>query len=75
MSPRVLVTGGTGKVGRRVLVGASSIEMDSPLTGKAYRWLAEHALEWVVLRPSWFMQNFSEGQHRERPVTAALRRR
>lgn len=47
-----------------VLAGASSIPMDGPLTGKVYRWLAEHAPEWVVLRPSWFMQNVSEGQHR-----------
>lgn len=51
-------------VRRFVLIGASSIEMDGPLTGKVYRWLADHAPEWVVLRPSWFMQNVSEGQHR-----------
>ena len=48
---------------RFVLIGASSIAMDGPLTGRVYRWLAEHAPEWIVLRPSWFMQNLSEGQH------------
>ncbi len=31
--------------------------------GLVHRWLQDNAPQWAVLRPSWFMQNFSEGQH------------
>ena len=31
--------------------------------GQVHQWLQDNAPEWTVLRPSWFMQNFSEGQH------------
>lgn len=33
------------------------------MTGQVHAFLHEHAPEWVVLRPTWFMQNFSEQQH------------
>ncbi len=50
-------------VQRFVLLSASSLEHDGPMMGKVHAWLHKHAPEWAVLRPSWFMQNFSEGQH------------
>lgn len=31
--------------------------------GAVHAWLRSNAQEWAVLRPSWFMQNFSENQH------------
>ncbi|HEV2604757.1 MAG TPA: ergot alkaloid biosynthesis protein, partial [Microvirga sp.] len=34
-----------------------------PMMGEVHAWLATNAPEWAVLRPSWFMQNFSEGPH------------
>ncbi len=33
------------------------------MMGEVHAWLAKTAPEWAVLRPSWFMQNFSEGPH------------
>jgi len=30
-----------------------------------HAWLRANAQEWVVLRPSWFMQNLTQGQHCE----------
>lgn len=50
-------------VRRFVLLSASSLEEGGPMTGAVHRWLREHAPEWVVLRPTWFMQNLSEQQH------------
>lgn len=50
-------------VRRFVLLSASSLEMDGPLMGGVHGWLARHAEQWAVLRPTWFMQNFSEAQH------------
>lgn len=35
------------------------------MMGAVHDYLADHAPCWTVLRPSWFMQNFSEQQHRE----------
>ncbi len=31
--------------------------------GQVHQWLAGSGTEWAVLRPSWFMENFSEGPH------------
>jgi uncharacterized protein YbjT (DUF2867 family) len=31
--------------------------------GQVHQWLKEKATEWTVLRPSWMMQNFTEGHH------------
>ncbi len=50
-------------VKRFVLLSASSLEPGGPMMGMVHAWLSEHAPEWVVLRPTWFMQNFSEQQH------------
>ncbi|WP_205944853.1 ergot alkaloid biosynthesis protein [Pelagibius litoralis] len=49
-------------VKRFVLLSASSLEPGGPMMGMVHAWLRDHAPEWVVLRPTWFMQNFSEGQ-------------
>lgn len=49
-------------VRRFVLLSASSLDADGPMMGAVHTWLRDHAPEWVVLRPTWFMQNFSEGQ-------------
>lgn len=51
-------------VERLVLLSASSLEMGGPMTGAVHAYLATNARRWTVLRPSWFMQNFSEQQHR-----------
>lgn len=50
-------------VTRFVLLSASSIEEDGPMMGQVHAWLKSHAPSWIVLRPTWFMQNFSEQQH------------
>lgn len=47
---------------RFVLLSASSLEAGGPMMGAVHAWLRDHVPEWVVLRPTWFMQNFSEGQ-------------
>lgn len=48
---------------RFVLLSSSQLLPGDPMMGEVHAWLADHALEWAVLRPSWFMQNFSEGPH------------
>lgn len=48
-------------VTRFVLLSASSLEAGGPMMGAVHAWLRDHAPEWIVLRPTWFMQNFSEG--------------
>jgi uncharacterized protein YbjT (DUF2867 family) len=50
-------------VRRFVLLSASAVERDGIMMGKVHAFLAERALEAVVLRPSWFMQNFTAGPH------------
>ncbi|MCV0425398.1 MAG: ergot alkaloid biosynthesis protein [Roseibium sp.] len=50
-------------VSRFVLLSASSLDENGPMMGAVHAWLRQNAQEWSVLRPSWFMQNFSEGQH------------
>jgi uncharacterized protein YbjT (DUF2867 family) len=49
--------------GHLVLLSASSLEAGGPMMGEVHAWLAAHAPLWTVLRPSWFMQNFTT-QHR-----------
>ncbi|MCI3131908.1 ergot alkaloid biosynthesis protein [Phenylobacterium aquaticum] len=51
--------------GRIVLLSASLLPAGGPGAGQIHAWLRDHAPDWAVLRPSWFMQNFSEGQHLE----------
>ena len=63
-------------VRRFVLLSSSAIPMDGPATGKVHRVLADCAPEWVVLQPSWFMQNFTVAHHgdsirRERKIYSA----
>lgn len=50
-------------VRRFVLLSASSLAKGGPLMGGVHAWLEAEAPEWAVLRPTWFMQNFSEAQH------------
>lgn len=50
-------------VKRFVLLSSSSLEEGDVMMGEVHAWLRKNALEWSILRPSWFMQNFSEGQH------------
>lgn len=50
-------------VRRFVLLSSSLLEAGGPMMGQVHAWLAQNAPEWAVLRPSWFMQNFSEGPH------------
>ncbi|WP_299475821.1 ergot alkaloid biosynthesis protein [uncultured Roseibium sp.] len=51
-------------VDRFVLLSASSLEEGGPMMGAVHSWLRDNAPEWAVLRPTWFMQNFSELHHR-----------
>ncbi|WP_404339708.1 NAD(P)H-binding protein [Pseudoalteromonas mariniglutinosa] len=48
---------------RIVLLSASAIEAGGPMMGQIHSWLINNAPEWTVLRPTWFMQNFSEQHH------------
>jgi ergot alkaloid biosynthesis protein len=50
-------------VKRFVLLSGSPIEAGGPITGKVHAWLQTSGTEWAVLRPSWFMENLSEGPH------------
>ena len=50
-------------VERFVLLSSSLIEEGGPLMGAVHAYLRERVFGWVVLRPSWFMQNFTELQH------------
>lgn len=50
-------------VRRFVLLSSSLLEPGGPMMGEVHAWLAKTATDWTVLRPSWFMQNFSEGPH------------
>lgn len=46
-----------------VLLSASPLEASGPMMGAVHQFLANSAPRWTVLRPTWFMQNFSEGPH------------
>ncbi|MFF4364805.1 NAD(P)H-binding protein [Streptomyces sp. NPDC001594] len=48
-------------VRRAVLLSASSIEEGGPAVGQVHAALPGVFDEWAVLRPSWFMQNFTGG--------------
>ncbi|MFI8188117.1 NAD(P)H-binding protein [Streptomyces sp. NPDC085946] len=49
-------------VRRAVLLSSSAIEAGGPAVGQVHRELPALFDEWAVLRPSWFMQNFT-GDH------------
>ncbi|MFH8792680.1 NAD(P)H-binding protein [Streptomyces sp. NPDC017941] len=60
-------------VTRVALLGSSAVPCGGPWVGRVHAFLAESGLfaQWSVLRPSWFMQNFTgEGPH-ARAVAAA----
>lgn len=48
---------------RFVLLSASSLPKGGPMMGAVHAYLEDNVPEWTVLRPTWFMQNFSEQQH------------
>jgi len=50
-------------VKRFVLLSASSLPKGGVMMGAVHAYLEDVAPEWAVLRPTWFMQNFSEQQH------------
>lgn len=50
-------------VERFVLLSVSLIDESGPLLGPVHAYLKNRAPHWTVLRPTWFMQNFSEQQH------------
>jgi uncharacterized protein YbjT (DUF2867 family) len=47
-------------VRRIVLLSGSLLPEGGPYMGQLHAWLRANAPEWAVLRPSWFMQNFTE---------------
>ncbi|MDO7906379.1 NAD(P)H-binding protein [Paenibacillus sp. JX-17] len=51
-------------VRRFVFLGSASIDADGPVMGEVHKLLINHAPEWTILRPSYFMENFSEGPYR-----------
>ena len=53
-----------GRAGPLVLLSAASLPEGGPMMGAVHAWLEGNAPRWTALRPSWFMQNFSEQQHR-----------
>lgn len=50
-------------VRRFVLLSASSLEKGGPMMGQIHSYLKDNASEWTVLRPTWFLQNFSQKHH------------
>ncbi|KAI5865856.1 putative ergot alkaloid A [Durotheca rogersii] len=59
---RAFVDRARGRAPRFVLLSASAIPEGGPLTGQTHRYLRElgdaGAVEWAVLRPTWFQENF-----------------
>ena len=53
----------TAGVRRYVLLSSSFLPEGAPLMGQVHAFLRSAAPDWTVLRPTWFMQNFSEHQH------------
>jgi ergot alkaloid biosynthesis protein len=49
-------------VRRFVLLSASALNEGDPMMGQVHAYLRANAVEWAVLRPSWFMQNLT-AQH------------
>jgi festuclavine dehydrogenase len=49
---------------RFVLLSASLIEAgDGPMMGQVAKYIISLEMEYAILRPTWFMENFSEMQH------------
>lgn len=53
---------------RFVLLSMASLPAGGPGQGQAHQWLKDNSDDWAVLRPTAFMQNFSEG-----PYLASIR--
>ncbi|MFC0531563.1 NmrA family NAD(P)-binding protein [Phytohabitans kaempferiae] len=58
-----LATARQAGVSRMVLLGSSAVESGGPAVGQVAQLVSQMFEEWVVLRPSWFMQNFVSGHH------------
>jgi uncharacterized protein YbjT (DUF2867 family) len=52
----------TAGVHRAVLLSSSAIPQGGPAVGSVHKALPDLVEQWAVLRPSWFMQNFT-GEH------------
>lgn len=50
-------------VKRFVMLSSASVTEGGPVFGRMHEVLRQLAPEWAVLQPSYFMQNFTEGQH------------
>jgi ergot alkaloid biosynthesis protein len=50
---------------RVVVLSASLLPAGGPGAGEVHQWLQGGDQDWAVIRPSWFMENFSEGPHRQ----------
>ncbi|SEN91807.1 ergot alkaloid biosynthesis protein, AFUA_2G17970 family [Paenibacillus sophorae] len=50
-------------VRRVVLLSSASVPENGPVFGKVHQVIRQLVPEWAVLRPSYFMQNFTEGHH------------
>ncbi|WP_233137990.1 MULTISPECIES: NAD(P)H-binding protein [Agrobacterium] len=61
--PPVLDIARSCGVRRFVLLSASSLEAGGPMMGQIHAYLTDNVPEWTVLRPTWFLQNFSHQQH------------
>lgn len=61
--PPLLDIARSSGVRRFVLLSASSLEAGGPMMGQVHAYLAGNVPEWTVLRPTWFLQNFSGEQH------------
>lgn len=66
-----LIAARDGGVKRAVLQSGSPVKEGDPGLGRVHTAVAETFPEWAVLRPSWFMQNFS-GNHLQ---SESIRRR
>lgn len=57
-------------VRRAVLLSSSAIPAGGPAVGQVHQALPGLFSEWAVLRPSWFMQNFTGGHAHARTIRA-----
>ncbi|MFD3523957.1 NAD(P)H-binding protein [Streptomyces sp. NPDC058653] len=60
----------TAGVRRAVLLSSSAIAAGGPSTGQIHQALPDLFDEWAVLRPSWFMQNFTGDSPHARSIRA-----
>ncbi|WP_206337364.1 NAD(P)H-binding protein [Streptomyces sp. Z26] len=58
-------------VRRAVLLSSSAVPAGGPGLGAVHRALADTYEEWAVLRPSWFMQNFTGGHPHAESIRGA----